>query len=87
MDKLSIKEFIITFLTTVSIIIGCLFLFGTLVPWYAETFGEEEKEEISIESDIKTCGKYYPHRIGSTLYCRCNGKVSRLPGKCEDKYK
>lgn len=66
----------------------CLWLFSTLEPWIDETFGEKEKEEISIESDIKKCGKDQPpHRIGSTLYCTCSESESQRPGHCKEKYK
>jgi len=58
-----------------------LALVSTLEPWIDETFREEK---IDIESDIEKCGKYppLPRGVSGILYCKCNDKISQLPGKC-----
>lgn len=82
---------IIPVITTLCAIGLCLALFGTLRPWYAETFGEkEEKEKITfnLEDDVKSCYPYTPYRgKDNVLMCQCTNSEKQKPGKCNEKYK
>jgi len=82
-----------TFITTIMVLFilwACLALFGTLVPWWGETFGDAENEIDAIlqaEKDAKACGDYPVKYIDGVLFCKCTETESQKPGHCLEKYK
>jgi len=63
------KDGITTAITTICALGLCLLLFGTLVPWYAETFGDAEHE---INTNL--CPKTEYQVINQVTYCAYKGR-------------
>jgi len=84
------KNEIIGVMFAICAIVLCLLLFSTLVPWYAETFGDAEENinaKLQAELDAKACGDYPVKYINNVLYCKCTETESQKPGHCQEKYK